>query len=131
MDKFAWGKRLDPSIDTWKGQPAGEVDSIYNGLVSQFEFVGFTDLARQMFKRQMQKFIKNRRYSLMRAANNGEVKLEDCHEVHWKNILKLRSKEVKIRQSAAMKVVRSKQMSQSHAGRGGESIARNILVSYS
>ena len=30
----AWGKRVDPSIDTWKGQPAGEVDSIYNGLVS-------------------------------------------------------------------------------------------------
>ena len=83
-----------------------------------------------MFKRQMQKFIKNRRYSLMRAANNGEVKPEDCHEVHWENILKLRSKEVKIRQSAAMKVVRSKQMSQSHAGRGGESTARDILVSY-
>ena len=99
--------------------------------VSQFEFVGFTDLARQMFKRQMQKSIKNRSYSLMRAANNGEVKPEDCHEVHWKNILKLKSKEVKIHQSTAMKVVPSKQMSQSHAGRGGEPTARDILVSYS
>jgi len=83
--------RLDPTMDNLNHHPQHVVNSIWNALEKEWEFIGFAHRARSMFERQAMRFMRNRKMQLKNKCKKlGEKqKPTDVNDLYWKKIVNL------------------------------------------